>query len=260
MATTDDLVAARVVTDLLEKARAVLRDFQAAEAAAADSAGAAGRSKDSAIVAATEALRLLGEIIERRDEIAAIISTNIPGHEWDGTSLRLMNPYGEFGSAVDLQGPRGFPGIEGPPGPPAEQDRHIQIGGATGQLFIPAPSHIGTLRVLTSGGEVTVELRADLEEGYNVALMQGGDGNLVFAPGAGANLSSPDGLNRSRRRFSEVVAKVFSNPDGESAQWVLSGDLGEFVLEPPDGSSFVSYFGNRVSYDGVLVTYPDGGY
>ncbi|MCW1412176.1 hypothetical protein OLZ32_27895 [Rhizobium sp. 1AS11] len=245
---------------MLEKARAVLRDFQAAEAAAADSAGAAGRSKDSAIGAATEALRLLGEVIERRNEISAIIAANIPGHEWDGTELRLMNPDGTIGAAVNLQGPRGFPGIEGPPGPPSEQDRRVPVGAATGALFIPAPEHLGTLRVLTSGGEVTVELRADLEEGYNVALMQGGDGNLIFTPGDGASLSSPDGLNRSRRRFSEVVAKVFANPDGASAQWVIGGDLGEFVLEPPDGSSFVAYLGSRVSYNGVLVTYPDGGY
>jgi hypothetical protein len=171
-----------------------------------------------------------------------------------------MNPDGAFGESIDLRGERGFPGIEGPPGPPAEQDRHVPVGAATGQLFIPAPSHIGTLQVLTSGGEITVELRADLAAGYNVALVQGGDGNLIFTAGDGASLSSPDWLIRSRRRFSEVVAKVLANPDGESAQWVIGGDLGEFVLEPPDGSSFVSYFGARVSYGGVLVTYPDGGY
>lgn len=59
----------------------------------------------------TDAAR--SDVAARQEQIASTVAKNIPAHVWDGTRLRLANPDGQLGDAVDLEGPTG------PAGPPS---------------------------------------------------------------------------------------------------------------------------------------------
>jgi len=65
----------------------------------------------------------------------------IPGHEWDGTSLRFENPNGSWDNYVDLKGPQGATGAAGAVGPqgPAGQPGAAGPQGTAGQTGATGP-------------------------------------------------------------------------------------------------------------------------
>lgn len=106
MATTSDAAAASIVIDLLDAARKLLREFVDIQRATLANANLSA----SAVI---EATALLEGVVARQEEIACIIAANIPGHQWDGFMLRLMNPDGSWGNYTDLRGASGEQGIQG---------------------------------------------------------------------------------------------------------------------------------------------------
>lgn len=50
------------------------------------------------------------EVNQRKAEIEAIIGASVPDHEWNGESLRLRNPDGEWGDYTNLKGATGNDG------------------------------------------------------------------------------------------------------------------------------------------------------
>lgn len=66
--------------------------------------------KENATASAASALASAETVEQRKAEIEVVISANVPGHEWDGTQLRLKNPDGAWGVPVDLKGAVGATG------------------------------------------------------------------------------------------------------------------------------------------------------
>jgi hypothetical protein len=80
------------------------------------SATAAKASASKAAISASLATSKAADIVARQAAIEAVISANIPAHQWSGTKLQLKNPNGAWGTQVDLRGPAGPKGDQGVPG------------------------------------------------------------------------------------------------------------------------------------------------
>lgn len=74
------------------------------------------------------------------------------------------------------------------------------------------------------GSAITVQLPKSLPAGWECFYQPAGTGIPTFVPELGAFLNNADGHNKARTRWSCVHLRVRANTDGNSADWVLTGD------------------------------------
>lgn len=207
--------AASVSTDLLTQINARLVEFRsiAAKIAAGNELNESFIGQSALIKAEVEALKL---------EISAIIAANIPGHEWAGTTLRLMNPDGEWGDFISLKGEMGPQGQVGPKG-------EIGNTGPKGDQGLQG------------------DTGAQGEKGDKGDTGDKGDSFTVNAQGTLANRASHDGevegfsyldIENGNLYFRTAVAGAWSAPipfgKGETGE---KGDKGDAGIAGPEGPS-----------------------
>lgn len=77
----------------------------------------------------------------------------------------------------------------------------------------------------TAATDVSWVLPNDLPNGWNCSLVQLGVGRVSFTPAVGATVNAA-GTARSRTQYSKVFVEVVGNTDGQSASYIVSGDIG----------------------------------
>jgi hypothetical protein len=65
-----------------------------------------------------------------------------------------------------------------------------------------------------------------MEQGFSFLLCQAGAGQVSFSAATGATLRNRPSYTKTAGQWSEVSLTVDMNTDGNSAVWVLSGDVG----------------------------------
>ena len=139
-----------------------------------------------------------------------------------------QGPAGETG-AQGPQGPTGSAGAAGPQGPqgaagPLAADVTTEDIAASAYTVIAGD--LGKRKRTINAGGVTVTLPKTLEQGFSFLLCQAAAGQVTFSPAAGATLHSRASFTKTAGQWSEVSLTVDTNGDGNSAVWVLSGDVG----------------------------------
>jgi hypothetical protein len=88
----------------------------------------------------------------------------------------------------------------------------------------------GLTLLATAAEDITITLPEHLPTGFWCNVEQSDDGAIVFDVDGGATLNSRDERDTTNGPFSVVSLYVRSNPDGESAEYVLTGDLADVVV------------------------------
>jgi hypothetical protein len=120
-------------------------------------------------------------------------------------------------------GPQGPQGPAGDPGPLAAAVTTEDVGGTTYTL---AAADLGKRKRTTNAAAVTVTLPSTMQQGFSTIWCQADAGVISFVAGTGATLNNRLGYSKTAGRWSEVALTVDANSDGNSAAWVLSGDVG----------------------------------
>jgi hypothetical protein len=136
-----------------------------------------------------------------------------------------QGPQGATGSqgATGPQGPTGATGPQGAAGPLAAD---VATEDISATAYTVVSGDLGKRKRTTNASAVTVTLPKTMEQGFSFLLCQSGTGQAGFAVASGATLRSRTGYSKTAAQWSEVSLTVDTNSDGNSAVWVLSGDVG----------------------------------
>jgi hypothetical protein len=87
------------------------------------------------------------------------------------------------------------------------------------------PEHCGAVLRLLAGSEATVLLPATLPDGFEVSVLQAGEGQVRFVAAPGASLVHRLGHTRTAGRNARVTLLTTAGADAALA-WLLTGDTG----------------------------------
>jgi hypothetical protein len=79
--------------------------------------------------------------------------------------------------------------------------------------------------VMSNATEITCVLPEDMEVGWHVTCEQAGAGRLAFQAAGDGVLHGRSSYTKSASQYSVVTVLCTANPDGESAEYLLYGDL-----------------------------------
>ena len=94
----------------------------------------------------------------------------------------------------------------------------------SGTSYTTLLQHNGLPGIFTNGSAIAVTLDRKMPEGYSVAIVQDGAGQITFAAESGATVQSAGNRLKSGEQYGSVTAMVISNVDGRSAAWRLLGN------------------------------------
>jgi hypothetical protein len=92
--------------------------------------------------------------------------------------------------------------------------------------YTPVAGDFGSLILFASATGKTITLSATLPEGWWCGLAQILAGQAIFVPGTGATVNSRAATDRTLDQYSRVWLEVVANSDGQSASYLVSGDVG----------------------------------
>jgi len=92
--------------------------------------------------------------------------------------------------------------------------------------YEPLSEDAGSLLLFTSATDKTFTVSSGLTLGWWCGIAQLGAGRANFLPGVGATVNSRAASDRTLDQYSRVWLEVVNNADGQSASYLLSGDVG----------------------------------
>lgn len=108
-----------------------------------------------------------------------------------------------------------------------------EISGYTGNINLQTAtsytllaSDTGKIIELDNASPITLTLPNNLPAGWCASVAQAGDGKITVMPDTGAAVTNVYGKTKTRGKGAVFLLYVFSNPDGMSAQYRMSGDVG----------------------------------
>lgn len=130
---------------------------------------------------------------------------------------------------------------QGPPGPPHKSVVEDHAGGA----FEPSQADNGKAKAFLDTTEIT--LPGQHPRGFMFDAIRMTAGAVTFVAGAGATVRASRGRSRLADIYSRGTAQVVANADGETAEWLLSGDLEEALgslldFTDHDNSALIALF------------------
>ena len=81
----------------------------------------------------------------------------------------------------------------------------------------------GCILEMTAGTAIAMTLPNNLPIGFNIIVVQKGDGQITFTPASGAVLRHPDGHAKSAKKYSSCTLYVSTNT-GTNAEYILAGN------------------------------------
>lgn len=159
----------------------------------------------------------------------------IPGNVGPTGSQGIPGPFGPTG-ATGPQGPAGGPtgptgpsitgpsgnnGPTGPAGPAGLLD--VKIVQSNNYTFVYGD--LGKVVSLESPTSIVATLPKTLPKGWHCKIFQCTTGRITMVPESGASLREADNRFKSRKVYSTLEVWVLDNPNGNSAEFVLTGDV-----------------------------------
>lgn len=105
--------------------------------------------------------------------------------------------------------------------PPQQADQNLQ----TGTTYTLASTDDGKVVDIANAGAITLTLPNSLAIGFSVLITQGGAGAILFSAAAGATIRQRQGFTHTAGQYAVASLYVRTNGGGNTAEWVLSGDL-----------------------------------
>ena len=81
----------------------------------------------------------------------------------------------------------------------------------------------GSILEMTASSAINITLPNNLPIGFNIIIVQKGDGQITFTPQAGAVLRHPDNHTKSAKKYSSCTLYVSTNT-GTNAEYILAGN------------------------------------
>lgn len=97
-------------------------------------------------------------------------------------------------------------------------------GACTGTAYTVDESWCGRMAQFTSSSTITVTLPSTIRFGCNIDMEQDGSGKVTPSAGSGATLHNKGSFTGTSGQYAVITVGVWSNSNGQSAEWILAGD------------------------------------